>query len=123
MQAFYDGLLNDGYGKVVCIGSIAGRVGGVISGPNYVASKGGVHAFVKWAAKDAADEGVYVNAIAPGPVWSGMTRGENYTPDMAPLGRIGEPEDIAEAVVFLASPASNWITGTVLDVNGGMLMD
>lgn len=125
VQAFYDHLLDNGYGKVVCIGSIAGKIGGVISGANYVASKGGVHGLVKWAAQDAAEHGVYVNAIAPGPVWSPMTRDESlgYSDSMAPLGRLGEPEDIAEGVVFLASQASNWITGTVLDINGGMLMD
>lgn len=125
LQAFYDHFLENAYGKIVCIGSVAGKVGGVISGPNYVASKAGVHGLVKWLAKDAASAGVYVNAIAPGPVWSPMTRDESlgYSDDMAPVGRLGEPEDIAEGVVFLASQASNWITGTVLDINGGMLMD
>lgn len=125
VQAFYDHLIDNGYGKIVCIGSVAGKVGGVISGPNYVASKAGVHGLIKWAAKDAADHGVYANAIAPGPVWSPMTHDESlgYSDDMAPVGRLGEPEDIAEGVVFLASQASNWITGTVLDINGGMLMD
>lgn len=125
LQAFYDHLIDNAYGKIVCIGSVAGKVGGVISGPNYVASKAGVHGVVKWAAKEAAADGVYVNAIAPGPVWSSMTRDESlgYSDDMAPVGRLGEPADIAEGVVFLASQASNWITGTVLDINGGMLMD
>lgn len=122
-QAFYERMKANGYGKIVCIGSIAGKVGGVISGPNYVASKGGVHAFVKWVATNGAEHGVYANAIAPGPVRTAMTRSENYTPDMSPLNRLGEPEDIAEGIVFLASQQSNWITGLVLDVNGGMLMD
>ncbi len=122
-QAFCDRMVENGYGKVVCVGSIAGEVGGVISGPHYVASKGGVHAFVKWVAKDVASNGVYVNAIAPGPVRTTMVEGEEYTDDMAPLNRLGEPEDIAEGVVFLSSQQSNWITGTVLNVNGGMLME
>lgn len=52
-----------------------------------------------------------------------MTEAENYTPDMSSLNRFGEPKDIAEGVVFLASQQSNWVTGTMLDVNGGMLMD
>lgn len=123
VQAFQDGMRERGYGKVVCLGSIAGKTGGVISGPNYSASKGGVHAFVKWLAADAAADGVYVNAIAPGPVVTAMTRDEAYTPDISPLSRLGQPEDIAEAVVFLASAQSNWVTGTVLDVNGGILRD
>jgi 3-oxoacyl-[acyl-carrier protein] reductase len=65
---------------------------------------------------------VYVNAVAPGPVHTDMTVGWPYQDDMSPLQRLGEPEDIAESVVFLASQASNWITGLTLDVNGGMLM-
>lgn len=123
IQTFYDQLKNNEYGKIVCIGSISGKIGGVNAGPNYVASKGGVHAFVKWAAKDAAANRVYVNAIAPGPVESQMTEGEDYSSNIYPLERIGKPEDIAEAVVFLSSQQSHWITGTVLDVNGGLLME
>lgn len=122
-QVFYDHMTDNEYGKIVCLGSIAGKVGGVISGPDYVASKGGVHAFVKWMAKDAGKHGVYVNAITPGPVRTAMTQGEDYSSDMSPLGRLGEPEDIAEGVVFLSSQQSHWITGTILDINGGLLMD
>lgn len=122
-QVFYDHMIDNEYGKIVCLGSIAGKVGGVISGPNYVASKGGVHAFVKWMAKDAGKHGVYVNAITPGPVRTAMTLGEDYSSDMSLLGRLGEPEDVAEGVVFLSSQQSHWITGTILDINGGLLMD
>jgi 3-oxoacyl-[acyl-carrier protein] reductase len=121
VQAFYEDLRERGYGKVVCVGSVAGQVGGVISGPNYVASKAGVHGLVRWIARNGAADGVYANAIAPGPVWSPMTEGEpGYDDGMTPLNRLGEPEDIAEAVVFLSGQSSNWITGTVLDVNGGI---
>jgi len=109
-------------GKIVCIGSVAGKVGGVISGPHYVAAKAGVHAFVKWCAKHGAPHGIYVNAIAPGPVWTAMTLEFPYTDAAQPLGRVGRPEDIAEAVIFLASDMSNWITGITLDVNGGLFM-
>ncbi len=124
VRAFYDHLRENGYGKVVCIGSVAGKVGGVISGPDYVASKAGVHGLVRWLAQNGAADGVYANGIAPGPVWSPMTEDEpGYADDMSPLGRLGEPEDIAEAVVFLASGQSNWITGTVLDVNGGIAVN
>jgi len=124
VRAFYDHLRGNGYGKVVCIGSVAGRVGGVISGPDYVASKAAVHGLVRWLAQNGAADGVYANGIAPGPVWSPMTEHvDDYSDDMAPLGRLGEPEDIAEGVLFLASQQSNWITGTVLDVNGGIRMD
>jgi 3-oxoacyl-[acyl-carrier protein] reductase len=109
-------------GKVVCIGSVAGRVGGVRAGPHYVASKGAIHALVKWAAKAGAEHGVYCNGVAPGVVDTPMIAGKGYTPDVSPLGRLGQPEDIAQAVLYLASPASNYVTGTVLDVNGGAFM-
>ncbi|WP_158601121.1 SDR family NAD(P)-dependent oxidoreductase [Haloplanus aerogenes] len=121
VQAFYDDLRDREYGKIVCVGSVAGQVGGVISGPNYVASKAGVHGFVRWVARNGAPDGVYANAVAPGPVWSPMTENEpGYDDEMTPLNRLGEPEDIAEAIVFLSGQGSNWITGTVLDVNGGI---
>ena len=107
------------YGKIVCIGSLAGKISGVHSGPHYVASKGGVHAFIKWAAKDAAASSVYINGIAPGAVQTAMLDGLSYPDSAFPLQRLGAAEDIAEAALFLASQASNWITGIVLDVNGG----
>ncbi len=123
VQAVYPHMKARGYGKIVCVGSVAGKVGGVISGPHYVAAKGGVHSFIKWVAKAGALHAIYVNAVAPGPVWTDMTIGHPYRDEMSPLGRLGDPRDIAEAILFLASPASNWITGLILDVNGGMLMD
>jgi NAD(P)-dependent dehydrogenase (short-subunit alcohol dehydrogenase family) len=121
-QEVYPKMKGNGYGKIVAIGSIAAKVGGVISGPHYVASKGGVQSLVKWFAQDGAAYNVYINTVAPGPVRTDMTEGYPYNDKMSPLNRLGEPEDIAEAVLFLSSQASNWITGITLDVNGGMLM-
>ncbi len=122
-QAVWPIMIKQGWGKIVCIGSIAGKIGGVLAGPDYCASKAGIHAMVKSLAKRGAPSGIYVNAIAPGPIRTPMTQNEPYKDEMVPLGRLGEPEDIAEAVLFLASAASNFITGTILDVNGGLLMD
>jgi 3-oxoacyl-[acyl-carrier protein] reductase len=110
-------------GKMVCMGSLAGKIGGVLAGPEYGASKGGIHAMVKSLARRGMPLGIYVNGIAPGTIRTPMIVGEPYKDEMIPLGRLGEPEDIAEAVLFLASSASNFITGIVLDVNGGSLMD
>jgi len=123
VQAVLPHMKSRTYGKIVCIGSVAGKDGGIISGPHYVVSKGGVHSFIKWVAKDGAAHSVYVNAIAPGPVDTDMTKGFPYSGEMVRLKRLGTVEDIAQAAVFLASQASNWITGMVMDVNGGMLMD
>jgi NAD(P)-dependent dehydrogenase (short-subunit alcohol dehydrogenase family) len=121
-QAVWPHLVKQGRGKIVCLGSIAGRIGGVLANPHYSASKGGVHAFVKWAAKKGVDHGIYVNGIAPGPIVTPMTKNEPYKEDMVPLGRLGQPEDIAEVALFLSSQSSNFITGNIIDVNGGILM-
>jgi 3-oxoacyl-[acyl-carrier protein] reductase len=116
------------HGKIVALGSIAAKIGGVASGPAYVAAKSAVHGLMKWTAKSGASKGVFANIIAPGPVetpmWQNVTdRAPPSAHGSVPLGRFGQPEDIAQAILFLCSPASNWITGTTLDVNGGMLMD
>lgn len=121
-------MCQQGRGKIVALGSIAAKIGGVASGPAYVAAKSAVHGLMKWTAKAGAPHGVYANIIAPGPVetpmWQNVTdRQPPKAHGSVPLGRFGQPEDIAQAILFLCSPASNWITGTTLDVNGGMLMD
>jgi 3-oxoacyl-[acyl-carrier protein] reductase len=112
-----------GSGCAILFGSVAGKTGGIRSGPAYGASKGGVHALVKWAAHAYAAHGVRVNAIAPGPVMTPMTEGRGYRADTVPLGRFGEPGEVAETVVYLASDAGAWITGQTLNVNGGVLME
>lgn len=117
-----------GFGKILAAGSIAAKNGGVASGPAYVAAKSAVHGMMRWVAKAGASSGVYANILAPGPVETAMwaTLTDNSGPSAnstVPLGRYGAPEDIAQAALFLCSPASNWITGTSLDISGGMWMD
>ncbi len=109
-------------GKIICLSSVAAKIGGALSGPHYVAAKAGVGGFVKWCAKYGAPDGILANAIAPGPVWTPMTLGSPYPESVVPIGRIGRSEDIAEPIIFLASDMSNFITGCVLDVNGGIFM-
>jgi 3-oxoacyl-[acyl-carrier protein] reductase len=124
-----------GYGKIVTIASIAGIMGGPVSraadspdarrgrsGAAYAAAKGGVIALTKWVAKDVGQAGIYANAVAPGGVDTEMTRGFRYPVEALPIPRMGEPDDVAEAVAFLASAASNYITGQVLVVDGGWVM-
>ena len=128
VRKLYPVMAQQGYGKIVALGSIAAKIGGVASGPSYVAAKSAVHGLMKWVAKAGASKGVYANVVAPGPVetpmWANVTgRAPPSAHGSVPLGRYGAPEDIAQGILFLCSPASNWITGTVLDVNGGMLMD
>jgi 3-oxoacyl-[acyl-carrier protein] reductase len=116
-----------GFGKILAAGSIAAKNGGVASGPAYVASKSAVHGMMRWIAKAGAPHGVYANTLAPGPVetamWANVTGSAAPSANgTVPLGRYGTAEDIAQAALFLCSPASNWITGTSLDISGGMWM-
>lgn len=120
---------NQGYGKIVNISSISGIIGGAVSnkpgidqgrsGPAYAASKGGIIALTKWVAKEVGKYGIYCNSIAPGVVQTELTKGMDYHVEDQPIPRPGEPSDIAEAVVYFASPASNYVTGQVLKVCGG----
>jgi 3-oxoacyl-[acyl-carrier protein] reductase len=117
-----------GFGKILACGSIAAKNGGVASGPAYVSSKAAVHGMMRWIAKAGAPHGVYANTLAPGPVetamWANVTSSKAPAANATvPLGRYGNAEDIAQAALFLCSPASNWITGTSLDISGGMWMD
>jgi 3-oxoacyl-[acyl-carrier protein] reductase len=115
-------------GGILNISSVAGKVGGVASGAHYSVSKAGVICLTKMFAKVLAPFGVRVNAIAPGPVDTDMS--QLFSPQqredllkMCPLGRFADTGDIAEAALFLLSDGAKHITGEVLDVNGGMLMD
>jgi NAD(P)-dependent dehydrogenase (short-subunit alcohol dehydrogenase family) len=108
-----------GGGSVVLIGSVSGINGGYRSGPAYAASKAGVHGLVKWAAKRYAGDGIRVNAVAPGTIRTPMSVAAEVPASLTPLGHPGEPLDIARAALYLASPAGNFVTGTVFVVDGG----
>mgnify|MGYP003310416140 CR=1 FL=1 len=111
-------------GRIVNVTSVVGLTGNV-GQANYAASKGGLIAFTYSLAKELASRGVTVNAVAPGFIDTAMTQALNETQQeeilrQIPLKRMGVPEDIAHAVDFLASEKADYITGTVLHVNGGM---
>ncbi len=122
VKSVWDVMRRQKQGKIICLSSVAAKIGGALSGPHYVAAKAGVSGLVKWCAKYGAPDGILANAIAPGLVWTPMTTGYPVAENAVPVGRIGRPEDIAQSVVFLASDMSNYITGCVLDVNGGIFM-
>ena len=113
-------------GSIINISSVVGLMGN-IGQSNYAASKAGVIGFTKAVARELAPRGVRVNAVAPGFIETAMTE---VIPEEAkkamlqniPLGRFGEPEDVANVVLFLASDAAKYITGQVISVNGGMVM-
>lgn len=112
-------------GAVINLASVAGKTGGVVSGAPYSVSKAGIECLTKSLARELAPHGVRVNAIAPGIIDTSLTT--HHDPafvEAIPLGGSkGEPRDVAEAALFLASDRSRHITGEILDVNGGLLMD
>ena len=112
-------------GRIVNITSVSAQTGGVSGGVHYTASKGGLAAMTKTLARDLAPHGITVNAISPGqidadPKLLSPEQRQEVTA-MIPLGRLGGPEEIAYAALFLASPMADYITGTTIDVNGGIL--
>lgn len=116
------------YGRIICMASLAGQVGGVVAGANYAASKAGVLSLVKSLARQSVEPWITVNAINPGPVESAMT--DAWQPHeraefrgKIPLGRFAKPDEVAAAVAFLASPHAGFIHGAHLDLNGGAYMD
>jgi 3-oxoacyl-[acyl-carrier protein] reductase len=113
------------HGRMINIASISAQTGGVSGGVHYSASKGGMISMTKTLARDLAPFGITVNAIAPGQIDADPNlltpEAREYITRLIPLGRLGRPEEIAYAALFLASPMAAYITGATLDVNGGIL--
>ena len=125
-KAFSRAFLKQRSGRIVNIASVIGLIGNA-GQCNYAASKAGVIGFTKSVARELASRGVTANAIAPGFIETKMT--EALGPEaraallkQIPLASLGQPEDVAEAALFFASPAAHYITGQVLTVDGGMVM-
>jgi len=116
-------------GSIINITSIAGRNGGGPGAAAYAAAKGGLLTYTKGLAKELASQGIRVNAVAPGLISTPYHA--RYSPpelfqkylSAVPMGRAGTSEEVAEVIVFLASPAARYITGETVEVNGGMWMD
>jgi NAD(P)-dependent dehydrogenase (short-subunit alcohol dehydrogenase family) len=126
------GMIERRYGRVLNLGSKAGRFGSLFAGANYAAAKGAVQALTRQMAMEYGPHGITVNCVAPGLVLTDRTRVFYATRRSAeerartlediPVRRHGEPEDVAAAIAFLASDEASFITGVTLDVNGGQVM-
>ena len=114
------------YGRIVSIGSVVGTMGNA-GQTNYAAAKAGLIGFTKSLAREVASRGITVNAVAPGFIATDMTHALNDEQragilNQVPANRLGEPQEIAAAVLFLASDEASYVTGETLHVNGGMYM-
>jgi len=125
-KAFSRALIKQRSGRIINVASVIGLIGNA-GQSNYAASKAGLIGFTKSVARELASRGITANVLAPGFIETDMTSGlkEELRADVLkqiPLGSFGQPDDIANAAVFLASPAARYITGQVLAVDGGMVM-
>lgn len=120
-HALLDHMSANGGGNVVMIGSAAGRAGGTSrdTSLDYSASKAAVHVIVRWLSRHGVGKGVLFNGIAPGPIRTPMTAGMPFDASQLPRKRMGEPEEIAWMAVMLLTPAAGYVSGAILDVNGG----
>jgi NAD(P)-dependent dehydrogenase (short-subunit alcohol dehydrogenase family) len=124
VRAVLPGMVERGAGRIALTTSMAARNAGstLAVEPAYVASKGGLQAIVRYFARQVADKGIVVNAISPGPILTPLLISANqpFAVDHYPMKRLGKPEEIGWPLAFLCSRATGFMTGAVIDVNGGM---
>jgi 3-oxoacyl-[acyl-carrier protein] reductase len=125
-KVFLRGMMKARYGRIISIASVVGQMGNA-GQTNYAAAKSGLTGFSKSLAREVGSRGITVNVVAPGFIQTEMTAGLNEAQqagliDQVPMNRLGSVSDVAGAVLYLASPAGNYVTGETINVNGGMYM-
>ncbi len=128
-QAVIPQMKKQGSGSIACMSSVsAQRGGGILGGPHYAAAKGASQTLAKSMARELAPDGIRVNCVTPGLIKTDINAGKISDDKLVeilagiPLNRLGAPDDVANAYLFLASELSSYLTGVVIDVNGGMLI-
>ena len=128
-RALLPGMRKAGFGRVVNVCSLAMKTGGLTAGTAYTASKGGLGALTFSLAREVAAEGVTVNGVAPAYVRTPMVTEQLTSAQrrallrQIPIGRFCEPDEVAELIAFLVSPHAGFITGEIIDINGGLHLD
>ncbi|RKU30438.1 3-oxoacyl-ACP reductase [Candidatus Poribacteria bacterium] len=121
-QAVMETMKDQRFGRIINLGSLAGQVGGIVASAPYSASKAGVMCLTKSFARVLGEYGITVNSIAPGIAATEMAKNHPDMTDDIPLGRVADPSEVANVILFLASEEGQYITGATLDVNGGIRM-
>jgi 3-oxoacyl-[acyl-carrier protein] reductase len=128
IQAVYPHMRERGDGRIVNVSSISAKNGGTLvrgsrrSGVAYAATKGGIESITQWIARELGPEGIRCNAVRPGPIETELTAGVDYGVADQPIARMGRGEDVAAAVVYLASDMASFVTGQAFNVDGGRVM-
>lgn len=127
-QAVVPAMRRQGWGRIINLTSVAGQRGGPqVQGPHYASSKAGIIGLTRYLGYELAPEGITVNAVAPGPIETEQTKAAppeklRAVASQIPVGRLGDPEEVGELVVYMASASAGFMVGATVDFNGGLVM-